>query len=300
MSSSPARCRGRRSSGHRRRSVSPLRAEDRRRLTRSRSRSRERRQRKRSKTIPTTHVHVERSAPKPDAHRSTKRSEKPAEKHSALRRESSQRVPHKSTSRSPEKLQKRAGIPSKPSPDPPPPPAPPQIRASDPQSEPKDPATPSRSRAARADTLDTGVPTPDFRLSGKLAAEANTVNGVEIKYSEPDEARRPYATHWRVYVFKNGKDTDMHHVDSASAFLFGRDRRVADIPTDHPSCSLQHAVLQYRHITDSVKPYLIDLDSTNGTFLNGQKIPELRYVELRSEDVIRFGFSTREYVLLCE
>ncbi|PIA15820.1 SMAD/FHA domain-containing protein, partial [Coemansia reversa NRRL 1564] len=141
---------------------------------------------------------------------------------------------------------------------------------------------------------------PDFRLSGKLAAEANTVNGVEVKYTEPDEARRPYATRWRVYVFKNGKDTDMHHVDSASAFLFGRDRRVADIPIDHPSCSSQHAVLQYRHIKGSVKPYLIDLSSTNGTFLNGQQIPELRYVELRSEDVIRFGFSTREYVLLCE
>ena len=31
-----------------------------------------------------------------------------------------------------------------------------------------------------------------------------------------------------------------------SAYLAGRDRRVADIPTDHPSCSSQHAVLQYR------------------------------------------------------
>ena len=29
-------------------------------------------------------------------------------------------------------------------------------------------------------------------------------------------------------------------------FLFGRDRHIADIPTDHPSCSGQHAVIQVR------------------------------------------------------
>lgn len=31
-----------------------------------------------------------------------------------------------------------------------------------------------------------------------------------------------------------------------SSYLFGRERRVADVPTDHPSCSKQHAVLQFR------------------------------------------------------
>lgn len=31
-----------------------------------------------------------------------------------------------------------------------------------------------------------------------------------------------------------------------SLYLFGRERRVADVPTDHPSCSKQHAVLQFR------------------------------------------------------
>ncbi|KAJ2615020.1 hypothetical protein H4S08_001448 [Coemansia sp. RSA 1365] len=310
MSSSPGHRRRRRSSGSRRRSVSPSHAEARRRL--SRSRSREKRQRRRSKTIPTTarayddcgsssrrSRQTNPPAPKPDAHRASSRSEKSAEKHTALRREPKRYEPRKPSSSSPEKPQERTDLPSKPSPDPPPQ-APKQTRVPDQQSQSKDPATPAQQRATRAETLDTGVPTPDFRLSGKLAAETNTVNGVEVKYTEPDEARRPYATRWRVYVFKNGKDTDMHHVDSASAFLFGRDRRVADIPIDHPSCSSQHAVLQYRHTTGSVKPYLIDLASTNGTFLNGQQIPELRYVELRSEDVIRFGFSTREYVLLCE
>ncbi|KAJ2397174.1 Smad nuclear-interacting protein 1 [Coemansia sp. RSA 2603] len=48
------------------------------------------------------------------------------------------------------------------------------------------------------------------------------------------------------------------------------------------------------------RPYLIDLNSTNGSFLNGERQPPQRFIELRSEDVIRFGFSTREYVILRE
>lgn len=65
----------------------------------------------------------------------------------------------------------------------------------------------------------------DFALSGRLAAEANTVNGVVLKYTEPPEARAP-TTSWRIYVFKDGKDIDMHHADGASGYLFGRDRKV--------------------------------------------------------------------------
>lgn len=37
-------------------------------------------------------------------------------------------------------------------------------------------------------------------------------------------------------------------VHRQSAYLFGRERKVADIPIDHPSCSGQHAVLQYRQV----------------------------------------------------
>ncbi|KAJ2739724.1 hypothetical protein H4R23_000267, partial [Coemansia sp. Cherry 401B] len=139
-------------------------------------------------------------------------------------------------------------------------------------------ATPARPKTARGSEAEDSAPTPDFRLSGKLAAEANAVNGVELKYSEPAEARRPVGARWRIYVFKDGKDIDMHHVDSASAFLFGRDRKASYFLT----------------------PYLIDLASTNGTYLNGQRIPAQRFVELRSEDVVKLGFSTREYVLLRE
>ncbi|KAJ1918290.1 Smad nuclear-interacting protein 1 [Mycoemilia scoparia] len=133
---------------------------------------------------------------------------------------------------------------------------------------------------------------PNFGLSGKLAAETNTVNGVVVKYNEPQEARKP----------------NMFQISRSSAYMFGRDRKVVDIPTDHPSCSGQHAVIQFRLISkggdgatnSQINPYLIDLGSTNGTYLNSEKIPSQRYVELREKDVIKFGLSTREYVLLSE
>lgn len=99
----------------------------------------------------------------------------------------------------------------------------------------------------------------------------------------------------------------MLHLHRQSAYLLGRDRRVADIPTDHPSCSKQHAVLQFRMVEFErgngtlgrrVRPYIMDLDSGNGTYLNNSRIEPQRYVELKEKDVVKFGYSSREYVLL--
>lgn len=77
---------------------------------------------------------------------------------------------------------------------------------------------------------------------------------------------------------------------------------MVDFPIEHPSCSKQHAVLQFRYTEKrdewggkkgGVKPYVIDLESANGTRVNGEAVPERRFVEVRSGDVVRFGESTR-------
>ncbi|KAJ6525302.1 SMAD/FHA domain-containing protein [Mycena vulgaris] len=152
---------------------------------------------------------------------------------------------------------------------------------------------------------------PDFAPSGLLAAETNTVKAVNgdstvLKYNEPPEARKPVLG-WRLYVFKGSEQVELLHIHRQSAYLIGRDRLVADIAVDHPSCSKQHAVIQYRFIQQkdefgvskgSVKPFIIDLESTNGTHVNDEAIPVSRYYELKASDVIKFGQSTREYVLL--
>lgn len=65
----------------------------------------------------------------------------------------------------------------------------------------------------------------------------------------------------------------MIHIYKNVGYLFGKDRRIVDVPTDHPTCSKQHAVLHYRQTsTGLVKPYIMDLESVNGTFVNGSRI----------------------------
>ncbi|PWW73204.1 SMAD/FHA domain-containing protein [Tuber magnatum] len=150
----------------------------------------------------------------------------------------------------------------------------------------------------------------NFNTTGLLAAASNTTNGVVLKYSEPSEARKPPGSQrWRLFVFKDKDIIDTIDLNSSSCWLIGRDRAVVDLPVDHPSCSKQHAVIQFRFVTKTsefgdresgVRPYLLDLESANGTGVAGKRIPESRYVELKDGDLITFGLSTREYVLMLE
>lgn len=150
---------------------------------------------------------------------------------------------------------------------------------------------------------------PTFEYSGKLAAETNKVRGVTLAFTEPPEARKP-SMRWRLYVFKDGEPmNEPLYIHRQTCYLFGRERKVADVPTDHPSCSKQHAVIQYRlteiegpdgMMESKVRPYIMDLGSTNGTHLNNTRIESRRYYELREKDTLKFGNSSREYVLLHE
>ena len=101
----------------------------------------------------------------------------------------------------------------------------------------------SAASAAGGDEKDnSGV---NMQTSGKLLEDTNVINGVTVKYAEPREARKPRIK-WRLYVFKGDEELPILYIHRQSAYLLGRDRKVADIPLDHPSCSKQHAVLQYR------------------------------------------------------
>ncbi|KAK7546598.1 SMAD/FHA domain-containing protein [Phyllosticta paracitricarpa] len=151
---------------------------------------------------------------------------------------------------------------------------------------------------------------PNFNQTGLLARETNTVAGtnVVLKYNEPSDARKPPPRDdWRLFIFK-GKDL-LHTLElgSRSCWLIGREPAVADLLVEHPSTSKQHAVLQFRYTTrtnefgdksSKVRPYLIDLESSNGTFLNGKKVEATRFVEVMAQDMIKFGQSEREYVLM--
>jgi smad nuclear-interacting protein 1 len=142
-----------------------------------------------------------------------------------------------------------------------------------------------------------------FALSGLLAAESNSVKGVALKYIEPrGEAKLP-TQKWRLYCFKGKEECEEpYKISGQTRYLIGRDRAVVDIPSDHPSCSKQHCVIQFRDVDDGegAQPYAFDLGSTNGTFVNKKRIDANAYVKLKAKDTLSFGHSTRLYVLLHE
>ena len=100
--------------------------------------------------------------------------------------------------------------------------------------------------------------------------------------------------------------------------VFGR-LPVCDVSLDHPSISRYHAVLQYRP-TDAASTgtdgeergkgstlslsspseagfYVYDLNSTHGSFLNKSKLQPRVYYRLRVGQMVRFGGSSRLFVL---
>lgn len=154
---------------------------------------------------------------------------------------------------------------------------------------------------------------PNFAPTGLLAAASNSISQVDgtsivLKYHEPAEARKPPAKDiWKLYVFKGPEILETIELSTRSCWLVGRELAVVDMAAEHPSISKQHAVLQFRYVEKKnefgdklgrVRPYLIDLESANGTLLNKDEVPPSRYLELRDKDMIQFGHSTREYVLV--
>jgi len=167
----------------------------------------------------------------------------------------------------------------------------------------------------------------NFGLSGALAedeATGNMKNGVVMKFCEPLDGASPDKL-WRFYVFKGEDILETLHIHRLTNYVIGRDERIADIVLAHPSVSKQHCVVQFRKVevveaargptaeeqalgllameqpqTRSViRPYIMDLQSTHKTFLNGTAIEDSRYYELRPKDTLKFGMSSRDYVLVC-
>jgi smad nuclear-interacting protein 1 len=145
----------------------------------------------------------------------------------------------------------------------------------------------------------------NYLPTGILATdEGFKKQGVVVKYSEPPEARAPL-DNWVVYAF-DAEDEASSSPLLKGMTLFGREKETADVWVDDKSCSKQHAVIQFRQkssknkfgdVSIKIQPYLFDLDSANGTFLNGEKIKS-GYVKLLHKDIITFGFHPVDFVLM--
>ncbi|QLL33486.1 hypothetical protein HG536_0E03970 [Torulaspora globosa] len=153
---------------------------------------------------------------------------------------------------------------------------------------------------------------PKFEPSGLLELESNSKEGVLLKHVEPSDARCPkdfWAKNrvplknrhiFQAVLYRKGEEVPMrtYDLELKSSYIIGRgvgrswddseekEVVVADIVIPEETCSKQHCAIQFREVRGRLAAYVIDLESSNGTNLNGVRLPAARYVELRSGDII--------------
>ncbi|XP_054978844.1 kanadaptin [Sorex araneus] len=120
-------------------------------------------------------------------------------------------------------------------------------------------------------------------------------------YREPPWAS-PAAAPYSLETLKGGTVLGTRALGGASRCLFGR-LPGCDVSLEHPSVSRHHAVLQHGAAPPGAGGgggpgfYLYDLGSTHGTFLNKTRVPPRTYCRVHVGHVLRFGGSTRLFVL---
>lgn len=123
-----------------------------------------------------------------------------------------------------------------------------------------------------------------------------------LPYTEPPWGSVPDVS-YSFELLKNGAILDTVPLSQRSYFVVGR-LPVCDVSLEHPSISRYHAVLQYRgragqdeEVGEERGFYVYDLGSTHGTFVNKSKIPPKTFIRFRVGHVLKFGGSTRLFIL---
>ncbi|XP_034051238.1 kanadaptin [Thalassophryne amazonica] len=120
-----------------------------------------------------------------------------------------------------------------------------------------------------------------------------------LPYTEPPWGRTAPHAPYSLEVLKNGTIVDTVPFSPKSYLVVGR-LPVCDVTLDHPSVSRYHAVLQYRGQAGQGEDrgvYVHDLGSTHGTVVNKNRIPPKTYIRLHVGHVLKFGGSTRLFIL---
>lgn len=123
-------------------------------------------------------------------------------------------------------------------------------------------------------------------------------NFPEIPYKEPSWSGIPDEPYY-LELLKGGCIKSTKYLTEKPYYLFGRLPN-CDIVMEHPSISRYHAVIQYKASQTGKSDkgfYLYDLGSTHGTVVNKIQIEPKRYYRLRVGYVIKFGGSSRLYII---
>ncbi|KAG5271438.1 hypothetical protein AALO_G00179750 [Alosa alosa] len=124
---------------------------------------------------------------------------------------------------------------------------------------------------------------------------ANTKADVNIPNFEcPSWAGKP-PPGLHLDVVKGDKLVEKLIIDEKKFYLFGRNPDMCDFTIDHQSCSRAHAALVYhKHLK---RVFLIDLNSTHGTFLGHIRLEPHKPQQVPIDSTMSFGASTRFYTI---
>ncbi|XP_045770567.1 kanadaptin isoform X2 [Maniola jurtina] len=150
--------------------------------------------------------------------------------------------------------------------------------------------------------------TVNTEKSGSSAEKDRSESQEEVPLSSPEIPYKvptwsglcPEGTDYALEVLKSGMILEKIELANKPYYVFGRLTN-CEVMMAHPTISRYHAVLQYKSSENEDQPagwYLYDLGSTHGTFLNRQRIKERHYVRVRVGHQIKFGLSSRIYIML--
>lgn len=108
---------------------------------------------------------------------------------------------------------------------------------------------------------------------------------------------------WQLYIFEDqGEQTFELKLPST---LIGRES-FCDVVLKDSTVSRQHCAIQFRSVRSKdeenpqifIKPYIFDISSKGGTFINNERIPPMCFVELQHKDTLSFANSSETIVIM--
>ena len=133
-------------------------------------------------------------------------------------------------------------------------------------------------------------------------------NKKRTKYFIPfDSVNPPKSKKYFLHIsLKNEDQIQTYELEEPST-LIGREN-FCNFRFYNQKVGRQHFVIQFRRVKlldeneFQIIPYIFDLNSKNGTFLNGSKIKSMRYIQLYPKDIISFekSFENSDFLVIQE
>lgn len=145
---------------------------------------------------------------------------------------------------------------------------------------------------------------PNWHIVSLYSDRQYVCQGKRTKYFIPYDSSDPSPNHtYTLHMIADATTDPVSLKITMPTYLLGREK-CCDIGLNSPTISAFHCVIQFRKVKPEnmnklvIKPYIFDLKSTNGTYLNFKRISSKRFIELLDGDVITFGKKDQQNIIL--